>query len=159
MRKTALTLLGAVAVMAAAAPQKTAWRDPDLQGIWAQKYQIPLQRPARDAGRPTLTGEEVRQREAERARQAAAAPKRGDRIVARGTLEDHLRRRAQAVRRIGRNRRTQVGRVPPSAGARRRRTRRYRSCPEPPRIFRYSCDAAATAAVSVSDVNESLNSA
>jgi len=74
MRKTALTLLGAVAVMAAAAPQKTAWRDPDLQGIWAQKYQIPLQRPARDAGRPTLTGEEVRQREAERARQAAAAP-------------------------------------------------------------------------------------
>jgi hypothetical protein len=31
----------AVAVIAAAAPQNTAWGDPDLQGIWAQKYQTP----------------------------------------------------------------------------------------------------------------------
>jgi len=88
MRKTALTLLGAVAVMAAAAPQKTAWGDPDLQGIWAQKYQTPLQRPARDAGKPVLTPEEVKQRNAERAQEAASAPKRGDRIAPRGTLED-----------------------------------------------------------------------
>src|SRR6266550_2023550 len=28
------------------AAQKTAWGDPDLQGIWAREYDIPLQRPA-----------------------------------------------------------------------------------------------------------------
>ena len=88
IRKTALTLLGAVAVMAAAAPQKTAWGDPDLQGIWAQKYQTPLRRPARDAGKPVLTPEDVKQRNAERAQESASAPKRGDRIAPRGTLED-----------------------------------------------------------------------
>ena len=67
---------------------RTAWGDPDLQGLWAQKYQIPLQRPARDAGKEVLTAAEVAQREADRARQAATAPKRGDRVAARGTLED-----------------------------------------------------------------------
>jgi hypothetical protein len=35
-----------------------------------------------------LTPDEVRQREADRAQQAASAPKRGDRIAPRGTLED-----------------------------------------------------------------------
>jgi len=63
---------------------KTEWGHPDLQGIWAQKYQVPLQRPPRDAGKPLLTPEEVKQRETERAQQAASAPKRGDRIAARG---------------------------------------------------------------------------
>ena len=89
MLKRVLAPLAAFAVIAAAAaPHKTAWGDPDLQGIWAQKYQIPLQRPARDAGKTTLTAEEVKQRESARAQQAANAPKRGDRIAARGTLED-----------------------------------------------------------------------
>jgi len=67
---------------------KTAWGEPDLQGLWAQKYQIPLQRNARDAGKELLTAAEVAQREADRATQAASAPKRGDRIAPRGTLED-----------------------------------------------------------------------
>jgi len=35
-----------------------------------------------------LTPDEVRQREADRAQQAASAPKRGDRVAPRGTLED-----------------------------------------------------------------------
>jgi hypothetical protein len=38
-------------------------------------YQIPLQRPARDAAKALLTPDEVSQREAERAQQAASAPK------------------------------------------------------------------------------------
>jgi hypothetical protein len=67
---------------------KTVRGHPDLQGIWAQKYQTPLQRSPRDAGKPLLTAEETKLREAERARQAATAPKRGDRIAPRGTLED-----------------------------------------------------------------------
>ena len=101
MDRRSLALLGAATVVAAAIafvrpatsaaaaePRKTAWGDPDLQGIWAQKYQIPLQRAARDAGKATLTPEEVKQRQADRAQLAASAPKRGDRIAPRGTLED-----------------------------------------------------------------------
>jgi hypothetical protein len=98
-RSIALLGIGALAAAAIVASARhpmaaggttsnTAWGDPDLQGIWSQKYQIPLQRPARDAARSMLTPDEVRQRETERAQQAASAPKRGDRIAARGTLED-----------------------------------------------------------------------
>src|SRR6185436_18851486 len=98
-RSTALLGLGALVAVAIVASTlhpmaagatalNTAWGDPDLQGIWSQKYQIPLQRLARDAAKSLLTPDEVRQREAERAQQAASAPKRGDRIAARGTLED-----------------------------------------------------------------------
>lgn len=67
---------------------RTAWGEPDIQGLWAQKYQMPLQRSARDAGKELLTDAEVKQREADRTQQAASAPKRGDRIAPRGTLED-----------------------------------------------------------------------
>src|SRR6476620_4778247 len=101
MDRRSIALLGTAALVAAAivagtagsitaggAPLKTAWGDPDLQGIWSQKYQIPLQRAARDAGKASLTPDEVKQREAQRADQAASAPKRGDRIAPRGTLED-----------------------------------------------------------------------
>jgi hypothetical protein len=37
----------------------TPWGDPDLQGIWTDVYETPLQRPARYAGREFLTEEEV----------------------------------------------------------------------------------------------------
>ena len=100
--RRSITLLGGAAALvagvlmfgtarpttAAATPLRTVWGDPDLQGIWSQKYQIPLQRPPHDAGKTVLTPAEVTQRETERARQAASAPKRGDRIAPRGTLED-----------------------------------------------------------------------
>ena len=36
----------------------TAWGEPDLQGIWTDPYQTPLERPARFAGREFLTDEE-----------------------------------------------------------------------------------------------------
>jgi hypothetical protein len=68
----ALLIAGLVAFVkpssmtAAGSGAKTAWGDPDVQGIWAQKYQTPLQRPARDAGKATLTPEEVKRREADR---------------------------------------------------------------------------------------------
>jgi len=38
---------------------RTPWGDPDLQGIWTDERQTPLQRPARYAGRELLTNEEV----------------------------------------------------------------------------------------------------
>jgi hypothetical protein len=37
----------------------TPWGDPNLQGIWTDVYQTPLQRPAKYAGRELLTEEEV----------------------------------------------------------------------------------------------------
>jgi hypothetical protein len=43
---------------AAAAPLTTPWGEPDLQGIWTDPYQTPLERPARFAGREMLTEEE-----------------------------------------------------------------------------------------------------
>ena len=36
----------------------TPWSEPDLQGIWTDEYQTPLQRPARFGGRELLTKEE-----------------------------------------------------------------------------------------------------
>jgi len=38
---------------------KTAWGDPDLQGIWTSSGATPFERPAAQAGRETLTDEEV----------------------------------------------------------------------------------------------------
>ena len=37
----------------------TPWGDPDLQGIWTDTYDTPLQRPARFADREFLTEQEV----------------------------------------------------------------------------------------------------
>ena len=34
----------------------TAWGDPDLQGIWREDYETPLQRPAMFAGSRFMTG-------------------------------------------------------------------------------------------------------
>ena len=45
------------AVRAGPAP-KTPWGEPDLQGIWTNNYEIPLQRPARYANKEFLTDEE-----------------------------------------------------------------------------------------------------
>jgi hypothetical protein len=43
----------------AGGPLKTPWGDPDLQGIWTDEFQTPLQRPARFAGKEYLSDEEV----------------------------------------------------------------------------------------------------
>src|SRR2546430_4755890 len=46
---------------------KTAWGEPDLQGIWTDEYQTPLQRPARYAGKEFFTDEERAALDAQRA--------------------------------------------------------------------------------------------
>ena len=40
---------------------KTPWGDPDLQGVWRYEAAIPLERPARFAGRESLTDEEIKE--------------------------------------------------------------------------------------------------
>ena len=52
----------------AAPAEPTAWGEPDLQGIWTTDYEIPLERPARFAGREFLTDEERAELDQERAR-------------------------------------------------------------------------------------------
>ena len=46
-------------------PLRTAWGDPDLQGVWNNATTTPLQRPPELAGKDTLTDEEVAQRDVE----------------------------------------------------------------------------------------------
>ena len=57
--------------------QKTAWGEPDLQGIWTYEYQIPLQRPSKYAGKEFFSDEEIaaldQERSARRSRDFRAA--------------------------------------------------------------------------------------
>jgi hypothetical protein len=67
------------------AASKTPWGEPDLQGIWTDIYQTPLQRPATYANREFLTDKE----RAELDTQRAAAPRQNDTGIAkRGTEQD-----------------------------------------------------------------------
>ena len=47
------------AVSSQSAASRTPWGDPNLQGIWTDVYETPLQRPAKYAGREFLTEDEV----------------------------------------------------------------------------------------------------
>jgi hypothetical protein len=62
---------------------KTPWGEPDLQGIWTDPYQTPLQRPEKFATKEFFTDEE----RAELDRQRAGIPRR-DARVERGTERD-----------------------------------------------------------------------
>jgi hypothetical protein len=62
---------------------RTAWGDPDLQGIWTDPYQTPLQRPPQFASKELFTEEE----RAELDRQRAGIPRR-DQRVERGSERD-----------------------------------------------------------------------
>ena len=66
-----------------AAPWRTAFGHPDLQGVWALQTLTPLERPQEFAGRATLTEEEAAQIEEEAARNRWQE----------GTLEDHVEAR------------------------------------------------------------------
>src|ERR1700682_4565011 len=46
---------------------KTPWGDPDLQGIWTDDYQTPLQRPAKYANKEFFTAEEQAELDRQRA--------------------------------------------------------------------------------------------
>src|SRR3989442_14892720 len=67
----AFVLIGTRASQVAAAADgtslRTPWGEPDLQGIWNDRYQTPLQRPKKYAGRELLTEEEVAALDGQRA--------------------------------------------------------------------------------------------
>jgi hypothetical protein len=54
------------------APPKTAWGDPDLEGVWPGNMGVPMQRPANLGERATLTDEEFAAKEAAAKKQAQA---------------------------------------------------------------------------------------
>ena len=98
MRKRLLEILGVVGVVLAVivllkvAPAgsansgqglRTVWGDPDLQGIWTDDYQTPLQRPAKYANKAEFTDEE----RAELDRQRASILRRNQRVEV-GTERD-----------------------------------------------------------------------
>jgi hypothetical protein len=67
-----LGLVGVVALPACGPPSpgapsattlRTAWGDPDLQGVWRYEGAIPLERPAQFDGREALTDQEVAERQ------------------------------------------------------------------------------------------------
>jgi hypothetical protein len=61
----------------------TEWGEPDLQGIWTDPYQVPLQRPAQFANKETFTDEERADLDKQR-----AGILRRDQRVERGTERD-----------------------------------------------------------------------
>jgi hypothetical protein len=69
---------------AASGELMTSWGEPDLQGLWSAEYQIPLERPAKYAGRELLTEEEVAELDRERAAKPSFGEKRGE----KGTERD-----------------------------------------------------------------------
>ncbi|HTI42135.1 MAG TPA: hypothetical protein VL693_09935 [Vicinamibacterales bacterium] len=98
MRKRLLQVAGVAAVIvavivllklapagsaSASAALKTAWGDPDLQGIWTDDYQTPLQRPVKYANKPEFTEQE----RAELDQQRAAILRRNQRVEV-GTERD-----------------------------------------------------------------------
>jgi hypothetical protein len=68
---------------AASSALKTSWGEPDLQGIWTDEVQTPLQRPAKFADREFLTDEEIAELDAQRS-QLPGNESRAE----KGTLED-----------------------------------------------------------------------
>jgi hypothetical protein len=85
-----IVVVGLVAAVAgllrqtqAAADDKTAWGDPDLQGIWTDPYQTPLQRPPQFANKEFFTDEE----RAKLDEQRSGIPRR-DQRVERGSERD-----------------------------------------------------------------------
>src|SRR5436309_15862714 len=64
---------------------KTPWVEPDLQGIWTDEYQTPLQRPATYAGKEFFTDAE---REAIDKQRAALLGRDNFVTVAKGTERD-----------------------------------------------------------------------
>src|SRR5213594_3447687 len=62
---------------------KTPWGEPDLQGIWTDPYQTPLERPAQFAGKEVFTDDE----RAALDKQRAAIPRR-DKRLERGSERD-----------------------------------------------------------------------
>ena len=98
---------------AAAATLSTAWGDPDLQGIWTNHHQVPLQRPDQYAGREFLTDEEVAAFEKQTAANRDRPPAEGQ----VGTYNSFWTERLKRSRRTSQIVDPPDGKLPPLTGA------------------------------------------
>jgi hypothetical protein len=76
---------GSPAAANTAQPSKTAWGEPDLQGIWTDNFDTPMQRPARYANKELFTDEERADLDRQRAgilRRNARPPRGSEQDVA-----------------------------------------------------------------------------
>jgi hypothetical protein len=67
---------------------QTPWGAPDLQGLWTYEVEVPLQRPARFAGRDRITDDERAAIDKERAEILGRSAAVSDRRYAKGTEQD-----------------------------------------------------------------------
>ena len=98
MTKRLLALVGGAAVIAAvvmflrpstpSSALHTPWGAPDLQGLWTYEVEVPLQRPARFAGRDRITDEERAAIDKDRAEILGRSAAVSDRRYAKGTEQD-----------------------------------------------------------------------
>jgi len=79
-----VTVAGQTPAAKAGASLKTAWGEPDLQGIWTDEYQTPMQRPAKFANQEFFTDQE----RADFDKQRAGLLGRDNLTVAKGTERD-----------------------------------------------------------------------
>jgi len=97
-----LALAGLTTLLACGAPPlnapsttqaRTAWGDPDLQGVWRYEGAIPLERPAQFGGRASLSEQEVAERERVEREQAAKrlAGQEGAAVGRRSVAESPIR--------------------------------------------------------------------
>ncbi len=98
MTRPLLALVGGAAVIAAVvmflrpgpadSTLQTPWGAPDLQGLWTYEVEVPLQRPARFAGRDRITDNERAALDKERAEILGRSAAVSDRRYAKGTEQD-----------------------------------------------------------------------
>jgi len=80
----AMATVGAQTATQTGQALKTSWGEPNLQGIWGIHVQVPLQRPARFAGKESFTADEVAALDRER----LSKPTFGEKRAERGTERD-----------------------------------------------------------------------
>jgi hypothetical protein len=146
MRRRMLALLGGVAVIAVVslvsvagqAPTtksqtgsaiKTSWGEPDLQGLWTDEYQTPMQRPAKFAGRELLTDAEVAELDKTRATLSSFGDKRGERgteVDVAGAYNSVFTSRKHTSRRTSMIVDPPDGRIPPQTSTVQQRNKELR---------------------------------
>jgi hypothetical protein len=108
---------------------RTPWGEPDLQGIWVDPYQTPLQRPARFAGREFFTDEE--RADLDRRRGAMLGRDRRGKAGSERDVAGAYNAVFESVRPTGRRTSLVVdppdGRIPPQTPEGRQRVETYRS--------------------------------
>jgi hypothetical protein len=109
---------------------RTPWGDPDLQGIWTDEYQTPLQRPARFAGREFFT--ETERAELDERRGAQLGRDRRGSTRSERDVAGAYNAVFESVRPTGRRTSLVVdppdGQIPPRTPDVQKRIETYRSC-------------------------------